>query len=513
MKNTNESRRTFIKAAGATALCGICGLPHFACKEEKKSHPVVESKEDSKKVDLLEVREGIFRPTLTGATVHWTPRARTESQVLAGTSKADLRLIKELTSSDAVEVLIDGFEEDTEFFWQCKHRQAPDDPWTESAVRICRTRRLSGTTFQLALFADSHYYSARSIPALVQNISQCMEAVRKGPHDFCVFLGDEAGVHFAGDRDARHSRDLARERWRQWRDVAADLLADVPSFMVLGNHEGEAGFYQEMEEERGAYLQRWGTIERKRHFLNPVPLTYPEGGENEYWRGTSGRGPTGGAEEGNCSPLQNYFAWTWGDALFVVLDVHRYTNVGKGTPQQPEDWTLGQAQLDWFERVATKSSARWKFVIAHHVVGGSEWSTNCKVRNSGYAYGRGGARYARVGEQSKITDIMKRAGCQFFVYGHDHIFAHQQDEGIHYVCCGRPTFVPSHWADEAGFVEAYGDHRARDPYDFFMDVGYTRLTVGPEKVAFEYIKTGMDPKGAENIKVNVGDVVHRFEVT
>ncbi|MEZ6085036.1 MAG: metallophosphoesterase family protein [Phycisphaerae bacterium] len=213
--------------------------------------------------------------------------------MLAGTSKADLRLIKELTSSDAVEVLIDGFEEDTEFFWQCKHRQPPDDPWTESAVRICRTRRLSGTTFQLALFADSHYYSARSIPALVQNISQCMEAVRKGPHDFCVFLGDEAGVHFAGDRDARHSRDLARERWRQWRDVAADLLADVPSFMVLGNHEGEAGFYQEMEEERGAYLQRWGTIERKRHFLNPVPLTYPEGGENEYWRGTSGRGPTG----------------------------------------------------------------------------------------------------------------------------------------------------------------------------------------------------------------------------
>ncbi len=195
-----------------------------------------------------------------------------------------------------------------------------------------------------------------------------------------------------------------------------------------------------------------------------------------------------------------------------MLDVHRYTNIGLDTPVRPEDWTLGIAQQRWFESVLKESDARWKFVIAHHLVGGSIWDGKCENKNSGYAYGRGGARYATVGEQARITEAIKKHGAQFFVYGHDHIFAHQEAEGIHFVCCGRPTSVPF-WASAPGFVEAYGDRSQRNPHAFIMDVGYTRLTVGPDKVAFEYVKTGMDPKGGENIEGKVGDVVHRFEVT
>jgi len=73
--------------------------------------------------------------------------------------------------------------------------------------------------------------------------------------------------------------------------------------------------------------------------------------------------------------------------------------------------------------------------------------------------------------------------------------------------------VPDRWVQEEGFIEAYGDFHARDPHDFFLDVGYTKLTVSPNEVVFEYIKTGMDPDGNENIKANVGDVVHRVAVS
>jgi hypothetical protein len=338
-------------------------------------------------------------------------------------------------------------------------------------------------------------------------------AAQDEPADFGIWLGDEACALFGGDseKDAR-TEPVVRESWRTWRQFMQPLLAQLPTFLVLGNHEGEAGFYQQFNRERDVHLQRWATIARKQYFPNPLPTTYREGGENEGLRGILDIGMAGGANDGNCSPLQNYFAWTWGDALFVVLDVFRYTDRRWGVAERPEDWTLGAVQLKWLERVLSESRARWKFVVSHHLVGGSPWDGQCKEKNAGRAYGRGGARYARIGEQAIITDIMKRVGSQFFLYGHDHVFAHQEAEGIHFVCCGRPTSVPF-WASSPGFVEAYGDHRARDPHDFIMDVGYTRLTVGPDKVVFEYVKTGNDPKGGENITANVGDVVHRFEVT
>jgi hypothetical protein len=253
-------------------------------------------------------------------------------------------------------------------------------------------------------------------------------------------------------------------------------------------------------------------VARKRHYLNPLPDTYAEGGENDGWRGDPRSKTTGGADEGNGSPLQNYFAWTWGDALFVVLDVHRYTNIGGTTPRMPSQWTLGPAQLAWLRAVLTASQARWKFVIAHHLVGGYAWSPEGHSRVTGYTYGRGGARYARVGEQALITELMQRTGAQFFLYGHDHVYAHQQAEGIHFVCCGRPTRLSRRWWRNPGWREAYGDVNKRDPHDFYAAIGYTRLTIAPGSVRVEYVRTAEDPGGRENVSTPLGGVVHRFTV-
>ena len=61
----------------------------------------------------------------------------------------------------------------------------------------------------------------------------------------------------------------AAARWRTWRLACGDLLSKTPAFMVLGNHEGECGFYQAFRRDsQVAYLQRWGTIARKRFFLD-----------------------------------------------------------------------------------------------------------------------------------------------------------------------------------------------------------------------------------------------------
>src|SRR5262249_33293124 len=196
-------------------------------------------------------------------------------------------------------------------------------------------------------------YFALTVSQNVTNFSNTCAAAAADEPDFALFLGDESGVYATSDKPGFMSQERAFERWEIWRVAASPFLARVPSLLVVGNHEGEAGFYRwhaEKDAAPAAY-QRWGTIARKRYCPNPLPETAPEGGENESWVGDAKDEATGGADDGNRSPLQNYFAWTWGDALLAVLDVHRYTNPGGATPSRPEEWSLGAAQLKWLDGV------------------------------------------------------------------------------------------------------------------------------------------------------------------
>jgi hypothetical protein len=147
------------------------------------------------------------------------------------------------------------------------------------------------------------------------------------------------------------------------------------------------------------------------------------------------------------------------------------------------------------------------------LVGGYAWDRFGLTRETPYVYGRGGARYARDGEQARITELMKQAGARFFLYGHDHVFADQVADGVHFVCCGRPSWLSSAWWSSPGWREAYGDSAARDPHDFYAAIGYTRLTISPHRALVQYVRTGTDGSRTENVTVPVGGVVHEFSET
>ena len=119
---------------------------------------------------------------------------------------------------------------------------------------------------------------------------------------------------------------------------------------------------------------------RKLFFPNPVPDGFYIGNAD----------PLDGPVAGDTF-REDYFAWEWGDALFVVLDPYHYSMTWPGPPggyggegQDNEvlgdrwDWTLGIKQYLWFKNTLEQSQAKYKFVFAHHVVGGRT------------AYGRGG---------------------------------------------------------------------------------------------------------------------------
>jgi hypothetical protein len=72
---------------------------------------------------------------------------------------------------------------------------------------------------------------------------------------------------------------------------------------------------------------------------------------------------------GRFRQLQAYYAWEWGDALFVVLDPYWNQPVA---PELSGDWslTLGREEYDWLKRTLENSTSTYKFVFAHNLVGG-----------------------------------------------------------------------------------------------------------------------------------------------
>ena len=519
MGKRGVTRRTFLKSTGAAALAGLAGASKVGCKPEAPNNSQNQAAQPTplpsgRLAEILLAPDAVFRPAASGCTVHWVPNGEVEVRVLAGLQQDRLALYRELTSAEPTQVDLRGFPPDSSLYYQCLFRRRGTAEWSHCPVRRVHTTRPPGSSFRVALIADSHLGRLHRYESAMQNLQQANSMVLADRPDFTIFLGDEvctkATVGVRPSAASPLTPGLALEKWRLWRAGFDPLLAEIPSYLVLGNHDGEAGYHQ-VWGETPEYIQRWSTVARKRYFLNPLPDTYPEGGESEGWSGDPASPATGGADEGNCSPLQNYFAWSWGDALFVVLDVHRYTSIGGAPPAVPEEWTLGQAQRRWFERVLTSSQARWKVVMAHHLAGGC--GLPLERGKTVVAYGRGGARYARVGEQERITDIMKRAGAQFFIYGHDHVFAHQQAEGIHFVCGGRPTKLCSSWWTTPGWKEAYGLASARKPHDFYAAIGYSRLDISPDKVVVEYVRSGTDRRKAENVAQGEGEVVYRFSIS
>jgi phosphodiesterase/alkaline phosphatase D-like protein len=195
--------------------------------------------------------------------------------------------------------------------------------------------------------------------------------------DFTVDLGDSP---FSTASSIAHATD----KYRNYREYVHQLSSNGGLYLALGNHEGEAGFYQRGTSVHSPlwnglnpteYRQLYATAARLACLPNPTCSTYPEGGEGspgydslDDWFGTPGPWNAGAA----LTDLQNFYAWTWGDALFIVLDPLRYTLPDSvDYPDEPADYTLGETQLRWLEDVLANSTAKWKFLFAHHLVGGA----------------------------------------------------------------------------------------------------------------------------------------------
>ena len=421
-------------------------------------------------------------------------------------------IISTSDSSARMVLEISGLQPNQKYFYQVEY-ETSDEPGVWVAMpQICEfhSQRTAGQSFSFCLVADPHWgHPNKVLPDSPQRWTgqQCLQRILEDEEfDFFVDLGDSAYP------TRIESGEEALSRYADWRKVMADITRKMPAFVVLGNHEQEAGFFQKGTDDPPEYLwnelsstqyhQKWATEARLRFVPNPRRDTYPEGGEGAPGYDTAAEWGAGTDpwNNGISSNIQNFYAWTWGDALFIVLDPCRYTLVGSTVfTTSPSEWTLGPTQMSWLQDVLAASTASWKFVIAHHQVGGGLIDVGGDSIEDGgteRAYARGSAVEAdHPGtEQALIHQLMLQHGVQFFVYGHDHAFCDSVKDGIHYICCGRPTFLNPWWSHD-GMLNSYGSILVQGqdkPWTraLWHVLGYAKFHVTPDKVTVQWIRTG-----------------------
>lgn len=463
-----STRRAFMRSL-ALPLLGSVSIKAF-----DGSHPP--------KIDrLFDATEIVGRVTGKSAEVNVVSSDRRQFRLLYGKHPERLTKGVRFEGAGSLTVELKGLKPGKSYHYKVGKKKPKESDYSYGETHNFVTQRPPGSPFKFAVFADAHLLGDAKGPVHYANLKRSVEMAAAEDIDFLLFVGDEACLDGSGGKPSSSrfikSQSESNLRYALLRESYAPVLANKPAFFALGNHDGEVGFLDSKLRNHGLYLPRWGTISRKRYVLNPRPDTYPEGGEDEGWSGPENDPASGGADDGNCSPLENYFAWSWGDALFIVLDPCRYT-AERGV--SPESWTLGEKQMQWLEATLAQSKSRHKFVIAHHLVGGARW--NAATDKPG-AYGRGGAEFSHLGEQGTIHQLMRAYDARFFLYGHDHIFRVSARDKIQYVCCGRHTSVANNWWDNKGWQEIYGD-------DFMALVGYTLVEVGNRSVKVSYKVSG-----------------------
>jgi 3',5'-cyclic AMP phosphodiesterase CpdA len=313
------------------------------------------------------------------------------------------------------------------------------------------TQRPAGASFTFALISDTHIGADLTFPnqgdeATLTAVSR--EIAAASP-DFLVNLGDMLDYHQYGFNVPPPDAATARQAYVNYRGALGDLSGSAFHYPVIGGWDSESGCNTAAEIDRSR-------SQRLLYLPSPGPETDPEGG----------------------SPFEDYYAFAWGDALFVVLNVYTYTpscHFLSIDPGLPDDWTLGQTQLDWLRQTLANSRSKWKFLLVHHPVGGNAGD------DADSAYGRGGGRAAHVGEQEIVHQMMRDYGVQLFFYGHDHVFTDMVVDGIHYSLPGSAGAIWMFTAAETGYTT------------FWPDSGWARVDVTSDDVHVRFVPLGGTP--------------------
>jgi len=383
-----------------------------------------------------------------------------------------------------VETVLDQLLPDNQCGYRLCYRKPGEPAFVQGEENFFHTQRAPGSAFTFEIQGDSHPERPHQHdPALY---AQTLRAAAADRPDFYMTIGDD----FSVDTLETLNVDTVTQRYTRQRPFLALVGRSAPLFLVNGNHEQAAACNLDGTPNNVAV---WAQNARNRYFPQPAP-------DGFY---------TGDAQPVEfIGPLRDYYAWTWGDALFVVIDPYWHSpqsvdNDLGGGKKARDLWgvTLGEAQYQWFKRTLQGSKAKYKFVFAHHVLGtGRGGIENAGLFEWGGYNQRGGWEFAqrRPGWELPIHPLMAKNGVTIFFQGHDHVYVRQQLDGVVYQELPEPA-DPNY---------ALYNQQAYRTGDALPNSGRVRVSVAPDKVTVEYVRSWL-PKDVTDQHKD-GEVAHRY---
>ncbi len=412
----------------------------------------------------------LCRPTATGVTASVLVYAGASGQIHFGLTPEKLDQqspVQALTAGEPASIVLDGLMPDQQYFYQFEARSESGQLLASPPVSSFHTQRAPGSAFTFAIQADSHLDGATNPAVYLETLNNEREAKA----DFLIDLGDTFMTDKHPDRESAHRQYLAQ------RYYFGQVAHATPLFLVLGNHDGESGRLAAGPDSLGV----WSNGMRKKYFPNPVP--------DSFYTGNS-------AAHAEAGLLENYYAWTWGDALFVVLDPFWYTGTSNRGPTAFWDRSLGDAQYRWLVQTLSQSKAAHKFVFIHHLVGGADKNARGGAEASHF-FEWGGHELdgseafdaRRPGWSEPIHDLMLSLGVSAVFHGHDHFFMKQERDGVVYQLLPQPGHKgqgSSRSAAEYGYIAG----------DIETGSGYLRVSVRPESATVAFMRTPLSAGGS-----------------
>ncbi len=430
------------------------------------------------------------RPTATSITVSVLSAGAIEVYIEYGLpSGGEIRKTAVFSASAGapVEVLLDKLTPDCAYAYRLFHRQPGASQFIAGEKYSFHTARASGSKFVFDIQGDSHPERSRQFSA--EAYAQTLRLAAADSPDFYLTIGDD----FSVDTLPVVNAQTVTQRYLLQRPFLALVGRSAPVFLVNGNHEQAAAYNLDGTPDNVAV---WAQTARNRLFPQPAP--------DGFYTGDKMPVPFIGL-------LRDYYAWTWGDALFVVIDPYWHSkspvdNVYGGGEKNRDLWqvTLGDEQYRWFKQTLESSKAKYKFVFAHHVLGTGRGG----IEQAGlYEWGgkdkRGEEQFAqrRPGWALPIHQLMVKNGVTIFFQGHDHLFARQQLDGVIYQSLPSPA---NPYEDLRSFASAYRSG------DVLRGIGRVRVAVMPEKVRVEYVRTPLSGDGAA--PRSDGEIAFAYEI-
>lgn len=313
------------------------------------------------------------------------------------------------------------------------------------------TQRKSGAPFAFTVHGDTHperkgkMFNEELYKVALANI------LAQKP-DFHIMMGDDFSIDplIAKGQANQANVEKVYATHREWLET---IGGSTPIFLVNGNHEQAAAYLLDGTTTNPAVLA--GSA-RVKYFPLPAPDNFYSGDKTQV--------------EG-IGYLRDYYAWEWGNALFVVLDPYWHSknpvdNVagelvaedqggakgqkkapgagGGGNGKTSNQWAIGigDEQYFWLKETLEKSKAKFKFVFAHHVMGTGRGAVEI---SENYEWGGKDPKGATTFKEQRpnwelpIHDLMVKNKVNIFFQGHDHIFVTQERDGLIYQSMPNPA--------------------------------------------------------------------------